>query len=362
MLATGCAVTPQTRQSLATYVNASDRVLMTADELVTGYADNSQAQERAQAQAQADERGTTVPTPPEYPDRFVPPADPKFVQTATAKSLAETRQALAVIREYNALLVALAEGRSDQEVRDQTVAFGGALQGVLSIANVAIPGLLQFSEYGSKIVKLVQDAANREQLAKAIAEGRAPLAEVLKALELQTEAMYDVAVELTAGRQVASRVAIQRSAAALATLCQLHALPSPDSAIALKMAALQAQAGAVARMTRTDNAVTIPFPFVAGKPAVNAAAYAEAEIFVQSMRTSAQKYADLVAAQNAYYDVMSKYAAALRETRKSFDLLAASLTAPVDLQVESIRILKVALELRDAVARYRNPPLASAAP
>ena len=351
VLAGGCAVTQQTRQSLASYVQASDQIQLTANELLTDYSNRSKAQlDRKRLSA------VPVQAAQEYPDKFYPQGDPKLVLTAEEKSVAQTRQALAVIREYNDMLVALAEGRSDREVREQTEAFGGALQSLVSIVGATIPGLAAFTQIGPTIIKLAQDAANREQLIQAVSQGRGPVDSILKHLELQTEPFYDLAVQGTQQAQIAAREAIQRAAAALAALSALHS-PPLDPTIATKMAGLQAQVGDVARQSRTENAVKIPFPFVAGKPAADAEFYAQAEIIVQAMRTSAQKYAELVAAQNAYYDVMSKYVAALRQTRKGFDLLAASLTAPVDLRAEFNRLLKVAFELRDAVAVYRNPPV-----
>lgn len=351
---TGCAVNQQTRQSLTKYVRASDQIRLTADELLTDYTNRSNAQaDRA--------RPKPLLPAPQYPDKFYPAGEPTTIPTAAEWALAETRQALAVIHEYNDLLVALAEGRSEQEVREQTAAFGGALQSLLSIANTTIPGLSFFTEVGGKIIKLAQDAANREQLAKAVVQGREPVATILKHLELQTDAMYDLSVEGTKQKQIAARVAILGAAEPLAALSMLHA-PPIDGVIASKMASLQAQAGEVAKSTRTENAVRIPFPFSAGKPVADEAVYTEANIFVQSMRTSAQKYAELVAAQNAYYDVMGKYVAALRETRKSFDVLAESLTAHVDLRTAFSRMLMVAFELRDAVALYRNPPASPVAP
>lgn len=348
LLGAGCSVAPQSRESLSIYVKASDQVQQAAGELIDDYESRSKAQDaRKRANANPGQPA------PEYPDTFYPPGSAEVVLTDQAKALAETRQALEVIHAYSDVLLSLADGRSDQEVRAQTAAFGAALQGLLAIAGKTITGLSLFTEAGSKIIKLAQDAANRKQLVEAVNKGREPVGIILGQLERQTKSMYDLSVVGTKQTQFAARTEIAKAAAALAAQSARHG-PPRDVAVAARMAALQAEAGDIAGTTQTNAAVKIPFPFVAGKPAAGAAAVAEVEIFVQAMRTSAQKYAELVAAQNAYYAAMGKYVAALRQSRKSFDQLAASLAAPADLRVEFSRLLNTAFELRDAVTTYRS--------
>ena len=91
MLASGCAVTPQTRQSLASYVHASDQVRLTADELITDYSKRTKAEIERERLAH-----TPASFAPEYPPEFFPPGDPKLAETPQEKALTQTRQALVV--------------------------------------------------------------------------------------------------------------------------------------------------------------------------------------------------------------------------------------------------------------------------
>jgi hypothetical protein len=128
-----------------------------------------------------------------------------------------------------------------------------------------------------------------------------------------------------------------------------------------KVSALQMQLGEIGAKTRMLPTMPLPLPFSGGKPVYDAATDAQAQIFVQSMRTNAQRYAELVAKQNAYHELLLKYVAALRQTRSSLDRVAESLSRPIDLRAEVGRLLKVAFDLRDAMAAYRNPAPAPAA-
>ncbi|CAN5118650.1 hypothetical protein BH11PSE10_BH11PSE10_09210 [soil metagenome] len=353
----GCAVTPQVRQSLNDYVSASEQVRQTAGDLVTDYENFSKAH-LARKQPAAAAAGPSA----EYPGVFDPAA--VFIKPAltdSEKAIAETRQALLVVHDYSALLVALVEGRSEAEVRQQTESLGGTLRELASIGGLVIPGVTQFAGLASKFIKLAQDAANRELLLVAVDEGREPMRLILQGLKDQTPGIYGVSLDETRSKQRALREAIQALAISLAKLCSLNG-PPVEAAVATTMAEMQVQAGEVAGQTRTAPAFKIPFPFVAGKAPADSAVAAQAEVFVQGMRVHAQRYGELVAAQNAYYGVLSKYIRTLDATQASFKALVTSLTAPVDPRAEIRRLLGAGFELRDAFAAYRNPTLAPGKP
>lgn len=351
----GCAVSPQVRQSLTAYVSASEQVQQTAGNLLADYA------KRSLARSASPQPVASKPAE-EYPHKFDPTAvSAKPELNANERAIAETRLALAVIHDYDALLVALAEGRSEAEVQLQTGAFGGALKALAQIGGAVIPGIDAALGLAGKFIKLANVAANREELLRLVAESREPLRQILQGLEAETKGMYDTALGETNNKLLEIRLAIQAAASPLAKLCGLHA-PPQEAAIVTKLATLEVQAAEVAKQTRTTAAVKIPFPFVAGRLPADAAAATQAEVFVQAMRIHAQRYAEQVAAQNAYYEVLVKYVAALDAMQAGFDTLAANLMAPVDMRSEIARLLSVGFELRDAVATYRNPTPATATP
>jgi hypothetical protein len=353
---TGCALNQETRRSLGEYVQAMNEVEQSANLFVSDFADGLKVQKELQRVAGAG----PLPAPREYPDQFVSPANASQPTSDAERAVNGTRQALAVVRQYNDALVALAEGQSEQDVRTRTMEFGGSLQGLASIVGASIPGLSLLTDVGSKIIKLAQDARNREQLVFAVNEGRGPVGDILTVLEDQTPSMYRLSVVGTKQGQERLQDDIQRTASALRTLLSGHAAPSQPE-LGTKVSALQMQLGEIGAKTRMLPTMPLPLPFSGGKPVYDAATDAQAQIFVQSMRTNAQRYAELVAKQNAYHELLLKYVAALRQTRSSLDRVAESLSRPIDLRAEVGRLLKVAFDLRDAMAAYRNPAPAPAA-
>lgn len=355
LLLAGCAVPQEARRSLAGYTQAMGQVEQSAGMFLLDFAHGLRAQEELK-------RGPgAAPAAREYPSEFLLPGDPDAPQDENEKAQAATRQALLVIRAYNQALVALAEGRPESDVREQAGEFGGALQSLASVAGQSLPGLGAATALGARLVKLVQDGASRQQLQQAVQEGREPVGAILAVLEQQAPAMYRLSVVRTSQEQDRLKDDLRRAAAALKTLLARHGAPA-DAELAGALPGLQAQLAEIGRRTRTLAAMPLPFAFAAGRPAYDAAAHAEAQVLGQFMGTSAQKYAELVARQNAGHALMNKYVLALRQTRASLDLVADSLARPVDLRAEAARLAQVAAELRGALADYHHPPQALAAP
>ncbi len=353
----GCAVTQETRQSLAGYVQAMEQVDQSANMFLTDFSDGRKVARELARIAGAG----PAPAAPAYPTKLELPGDPNDPQSADEKALYSTQQALAVVRQYNNALVALAEGRSEQDIRIATQQFGATLEGLGSIVGASLPGLGLFTAVGQQILKLAQDAANRQQLEEAVKKGRAPVGEILKVLEAQTPVMYEASVKDTQVSLDTPGDAIQRVAKTMTGLIGRQGPPT-DVGVASAMAAFQGELRQIGVRTGTFDSLPIPPIYKNGSPAYDAAAHAEVSIFMQSMRSNAQRYTEVVAKQNAYHDLMLKYVTTLRQTRRSLDLVADSLAKPVDLRAEVGRLLKVAFDLRDAMAAYRNPLPAPASP
>ena len=171
-------------------------------------------------------------------------------------------------------------------------------------------------------------------------DGREPVGLILAALEAQTSSLYRLSVVATKQGQDKFQSDIRRVAEVLKKLLAAAGPPTATELVA-KVAALQVQLDEIGAQTRTRGAMPIPFVFGPGKPAYDALAHAQAEVFVQAIRASADKYAELVARQNAYYELLKKYVATLRQTARALEFMEASLARPVDLRAEANQLLKV---------------------
>lgn len=354
LLASGCAVTPETRHSLDAYTQAMQQVDQSAQVFLDEYGERV----RQQAEKQRIAQGGTVAPLEEYPGQFVLPGSAS--QSPEDQAIAKTRHALRVVRAYNEALVALAEGRSLQEVRQDTVGFATQLQALASMAGAAIPGIAAFTAVGPSVIKLAQDAWNRQQLADAVRNGREAVDTILAELAAQVPPMYTVSVVATSQEQDELRAAMKRLGGGLAAVAQRHAPPT-DGNLAADLSAMQAQLGDMGRHTRTVAVLPIALKFTAGRPVYDNGAHAEAQVYLQSMSAAADRYAGLVARQNAGHAALARYVAALGQARTSLGALAASFDQPVNLALEAERLLRSAFELREAMIAYRRPMAASMA-
>ena len=357
VFASGCAVTQETRQSLAGYVQAMDQVEQSADVFLADFSNDLKVQDDLKRVAGI----STSAKQPLYPHDFILPPPLNAALNEIDSALAAVRQALLVVHEYNAALVALAEGQSEQEVRQRATAFGTALQPLADLAKVSIPGLSQLAGIGSTVLKLAQDASNRQQLQQAIERGRPAVVSILEELEKQTPLLYDSSVKATSQGESKLKDEVRRTAITLGEMIRRLGPPTRGDMLASSID-VQVQLTDIGQRTGTLPTMPIPLPFTGGLPPYDAAADAEVKVFVKSLRSSADRFAELIAKQNAYYQLMAKYVAAMRQTRRSLELVADSLNRPMNLRGEAVRLLNVAFGLRDAMALYRNPPPASALP
>jgi hypothetical protein len=347
----GCAVSEESRRALARYSDAMQQVDQGAQQFLLDFSNGLKVQETHQALA----RGIVPAPPPEYPAQLKMPG-PALPLTDAEKEVEATRQALMVVRAYNQALVALAESKPESELRGSLGELGGELQTLaLLVGGVTLPALAPVVAIGAKLVKIAQDAANRQELMRAVLEGRQPVNDILAALESQAPVMYRLSVVGTTQAQRDLQADIQRAASALKTSVGQYAPPS-DANIARDASDAQTELDRIGRQTKVRAAMPVPLPYAVGRPAYDMQAHSQTRVFVQAMASTAQKYGDVVAKQNAYHDLLQKYVLALRATRGALDKLAESLVRPADLRGEAARLLKAAFELRDAMAAYRTPP------
>ncbi|MDM0075095.1 hypothetical protein QTH90_11925 [Variovorax sp. J2P1-59] len=351
--AAGCAVTPQTKQSLSNYTLAMTQVEQSADMFLTDFSNG------LKVQAELSRLGGAAPPPkPDFPQTLQLPDDGSTPPSPAEERIQQTRQALAVVHAYNQALVALAEGRPEGEIREGLLGLGAELQTLASVAGVAFPPFAPFVGIGAEIIQLAQDAANRKQFEQAVLKGRDPVHEILKTLAQQAPAMYRLSVVGTQQAQDRIRDETRRTASAMKGLVARSGPPT-DPAVISSVAADQAVLSAIGRKTNTLAAMPVPYPYLAGKPPYDAATDRQTQIFIRSIAVSAQKNDELIAKQNAYHAMLVKYVELLKRTGEALDELARSLSAPVDLHAEISQLLRTAFALRDAMNEYRHPAATS---
>ena len=331
----GCAITPEGKRSLAAYVQASNEVEQAANRFLTDFADDAGIASELDRIANG-----PAPVEPEdeYPTEFVPVRKTDAPPTEFEQALARSRHALGAIREYNEALVALAEVRPVSEVKGQIEELGGSISALASLAGFAAPGIGQFASIGANIIKLAQDAHNLEQLKSAVAQGRGPVHEILDVFEGQTDSIYRLSVASAQTAQSDVRKAIKRISAPMESSLKRYGPPT-DATLFAEVADFQLEVVLIGERTKTINAMPNPFQFDGEQFAYDQEAHTEMKVFMSILRVNDAKYVEIVAKQNAYYNLMEKYVAALSEVRNALALVQRSLEAPVDFRGQVFRLL-----------------------
>ena len=349
----GCAITPEAKRSLAAYVQASTEVEQAAHLFLTDFVNPARIELELNRIANG-----SVPVEPdeEYPSEFVPVTKADAPLTKFEQALADSRQALGVIREYNEALVALAEGRPISEIKGQIQELGGLISAFASLGGFAVPGIEQFAAIGTNIIKLAQDSHDLERLKTAVAKGQAPVEKILDVFKGQTESIYRLSVVKAQTSQVDLRKAMARIAASMKSLLKRYSPPSRDATSFAKVTDFQLEVVLIGERTRTAKAMPNPFPFDDAQPAYDQEAHTNLKVLMSVLRANDAKYGEIVAKQNAYFELMEKYVATLGEMRNALALVQQSLEAPVDLRGQISRLFHSAFELRDAMSELRHPP------
>ncbi|MBT6274540.1 MAG: hypothetical protein HOI95_10450 [Chromatiales bacterium] len=354
-LLTGCGVTEATRQTLASYSAAMEEVDQAANTFLSDFEDRVKAQEELKrVEANKDN------PPPAFPSTFEPP--PTTVVKPTEEfdvALLSSKHGLQVIREYNHALVALAEGQSIGQVKTRLGRLGSSIKSMGAVLGVAVPAFTPFLGGGSTILKLVEDAQNRQQLIGALRQGRGSVDTILSTLEKQTPSVYQVSVVDTNRKRDALLFDSRHAGEVLANLMKSRSAPT-DAALNQQTVALNEELRAALReMGLSDRVVNVrlpnPWPFTAGAPVYGAADNAKVKVFAGVIRTNRDDYKTLIARQNAYYDLLEKYVGSLRSTRSALTAAEESVHAPLDLRAKIAEVLGVASTLRTALAQFKNP-------
>ena len=347
----GCAISLESKKSLAAYVQASNEVEQAANLFLTDFADDTRVESEFDRIANG---SVPVEFGEEYPSEFVAVSKAEDSPTEHEQALASSRQALGVISEYNKALVALAEGRSVSEIKGQIEEFGGSILTLTSMVGFAAPGIGQFAAIAANIIKLAQDAHNLEQLKSAVAQGRGPVEEILGVFERQTKPLYSRSVTRAKHAQINVRQEIARTAAPIKLFLKGYGPPT-NAGLSDEVADFRREAVLIGERTRTTPAMRNTFQFDSTKADYDEEAHTQMKVFMSVLRANEAKYREIVAKQNAYYDLMEKYITALSEMRNALALVQQSLEAPVDFRGQIFRLLDSALELRDAMSEFRHP-------
>jgi hypothetical protein len=342
----GCAITQETKQSLLAYTTAMQQVQVSTDKFLIDY--SSVADLRRQL-----EQTLASDAPNSYPASYNP-----RLRSGTSIAGADTdiqarRSALAAVAAYNDALVALAEGQSEAAVSAHLKSFGGGIETVLGTI-----GITTASSFGavlplaSKLAALIQDGLNKAEFTEALNLGQPIIEAILAQLESDTAHYYAASIVVTERERDKVKSELRGAVPALRRLAGQSSAPTEENPL-IEVRKIERTLNSIG--IRTDTSALMPesLPFDAGKPKLDLQALERIKVSMKAIESIAKQDAEIVAKQNAYYDLMDAYVATLRQTSASLLFVSNSLDKPIDFNTQAGLLLDTALNLRSAFDEYR---------
>lgn len=342
----GCAITPETKQSLIAYTIAMQQVQVATNKFLIDFSSAEDLRKRLKQTLAGDVANT-------YPATYDPRLRSDTPIAGVEADIQARRSALAALAAYNDALVALAEGQSESTVSAHLQSFGGGIEKVLNTIGItATSSLAAALPLASRLMTLIQDGLNKEKFTEALNLGQPIVEAILAQLESDTTQYYEASVVLTERERASVKSEMKEAVESIRQLAGQNNTPAETN--------LQNEVRGIERSLRsigirTQTLVLMPesLLFEAGKPGFNKQALGRMRTSMKAIESIAARDAEIVAKQNAYYDLMDAYVAMLRQTNASLLIVQASLNRPGNFNSQAGRLLDAAVNLRDAFGEYR---------
>ena len=344
--AVGCAITPETHQSLVAYTTAMRQVELATDRFLLKFA----SVEDLRIQLEQSLAGVDVPVD-DYPATFVPGQHVLTEQEGIKADIQARRDALAAISSFNDALVALAEGGSETEIESHIADFGGRANSILATLGAGSIAFESAVNLATRLLTLIQNGINKAEFEEALDLGLPIVQTIFDMLENDTTLYYEASVLMSdrARDEVKEEIRV-----AIRPVIELAAEHSPPTDEQLQGGVLLLQRRLALIGNRTGSkAIPTPLVFGLNKPTFDERAQSRMETPMLALESIAAKDAEVVAKQNAYYALMGAYVTSLRRTSDALRTVRSSLDNPVMIEAEANRLLDVAIGLRDSINEYK---------
>jgi len=349
VLLAGCSISGQTKQSLVAYTTAMEQVHIATDQFLVDFA----AVDKLKRKLESSLTSADVVVD-SYPYSFDPATASSVSTGGVGRDIQARRDALIIVANYNNVLVALATGQTESEINALPSSFGSKAGLVLeSLGGSAIPGLQAVIPLASQLTKLIQDGLNKNEFDRALELGQPLVEAILDQLEADTTQYYEASIVVTNNDRSGPKTDIRTAAFAIQDLTGEYAEPT-DPNLQNELKRLNRELSSVGKSTNMSNILAAVFKFDDNKSAYDEDAHRQVLIQIQKIGDAANADAQLVARQNAYYDLMGAYAVSIRQTKASLIITRVNLNQPASIEAEAGRLLNVALNLRDSFFEYKT--------
>ncbi len=340
MLVTACAGIPQ--QEMGIYIDAYAQARSATERVLT---DLIAAREKIET-FKADKAAAENQAEPERRD-YVPPTERP---SGTGQDAIGTRlAALALVSQYNDILVAIAEGKRVETLQAKVQGATQAATQLLSLAGASLPGVGALTGLLQTIAGAVQKYEDRRAFAEAIKEGAPLVKEILHFFIKETpeivkvhEGIWDAQGAILLGQ--ANRVA--RTILSEAKQWGPPAAGSNDEKRVKKIETRMTEQ--LTRIRRGEVKLDLT-----GANPITTQTLSRLEANLGGLETAVAAYVENQKKSPALRALMNQYVGTLATTQLALDHISEALDRPVDFSQIAVELLESAIAIKQQYAVYK---------
>ena len=279
-----------------------------------------------------------------------------------------------VVERYNAVLGDLAEGKSEEEVKNAVGGFGNSIGKFIQAATgSAIPGLGALIEVAQTVAGEVENARRAEEFKRAVRHGRPLVDKILDALYEDANDQYTIRLAIARDAFNVQTSALTTSIGDLYLLMDSHQSPTANLDGEEFLSSVNERLNA-ATLPLANQLLEFPFTLAwaeqSGAPFTPAAKNTvELRLVGIEQRTAAM--VALVQEVGGIRDTLRAYQTLLTKIKDALIKLDHALDAPVNIENEADEILATVFKIKQGIEKYRvarekasaaKPPVVSSAP
>lgn len=355
LLAAAC--TPVPKVELTAYVDAFGKTEAAIEQaLVDMDAAEAVVKEiKARREAEKNDSGANTPTAGTIQTTI----DLRPAAAEPESQSAKRRRALEVVARFNATMVALAEGRSDAEVRASTEGLVGNLQALGSLANIAVPGSQVVIGSLSTAIAALEKARNRQQFMDAMRVAAPIIDQILVLFREDAEDVFEFLAEETRDNLILAAAGVFEVGRQMRDLTEIRKPP----------AGTQIQTHKSLGQKLVDARATVRRPLT-GEPLPtgdSTADYVYDDLTLNQLSrmatealTIATRYRALEMEHTARIEAYQKYGALLAQTRRTLGSVLLAIDRPPEVRQQALELIGIAFETKRSWQKWRAADRASA--
>lgn len=335
-----CAVVPQ--QELTTYVDAYNQVRSASEQVLTDLIASHEKIKAYQA-----EKATRQTRPVANRVEYVPPT--KRESGSGPDAISVRLAALALISQYNDILVMIAEGKRVEALQAKVQGAADTATRLLSLAGTTIPGAGTLTGLLQNIASVAQKYADRQIFAEAIQKGAPLVKQIVQFLIDETPLIVQVHEGVWDAESALLRGQANRIVRSILAEAKKYGPPASDSPEAARVMELESN---LTKQLTLIRAREVRLRFVGATP-LTPQVLGQLEAGLPQVEAAVRTFLENRQKSPALRALMDQYVNTLSTTQKALDNVSLALDRPVDFTRVATELLETAISIKQQYATYK---------